>query len=98
MLIFERRESCVKTMELNNTVYLEIKLNLKTILACLLILLNTYDDILLKLVLSIPATAADVKVDIAPLIRAEPASPEMSADRPGASCERTPIWVPSERT
>ena len=43
-----------------------------------------------------PATDAEVRVEIAPEMRAEMASLETSPPRPGATCESTPIWVPTE--
>lgn len=48
------------------------------------------------LVTTNPATEAEVRVDMAPEIRAEKASLLTSPARVGASCDNTPIWVPRE--
>jgi len=43
-----------------------------------------------------PATLADVNVDKTPQKSAETATRKTSAPRLGASCDSTPIWMPSE--
>ena len=43
-----------------------------------------------------PATDAELRVDSTPEMKAETASLLTSPPRPGASCDRIPIWIPRE--
>ena len=47
-------------------------------------------------VYSMPATAAELSVAMIPEIRAETATRDTSAERPGATWDRTPIWLPRD--